>query len=274
MKSEKGVARHFLTHIEWREKEIRTVTDAIIFHKNSAGVMIPDARHSDNCICPLTLKDHSQRVIIIKMELLYTHNECDTQFLADIGPVFHAENTQSEHAHPDKTGVIRFMIPGKRCCGVIDPGMRIIYQPNLVNLGINLLQYAGMENSILEARSTAISQKGILNSGYMAFMLTDPLLGFLLTHKQHFTALHAKDIIKQDDGIYLVRTPLVTQVQEFFRDTVFPHIKYAMVTSLPLKCHFLGHQVPDTLMLMVSTDYMVISPQIPTYKTSDIKLNI
>lgn len=272
--SEKGVVRHFLTQIEWREKEIRTITDVIIYHKNAAGLMVPDALHSNNCICPLNLKDHQQRAIIVKMELLYTHNECDTQFLVDVGPVFEGDNTHLEAAHPDKTGIIRFMIPGKRSHGVIDPGMRIIYQPNLVNLGINLLQYAGMENAILEARSTVVSHNGILNSGYMAFMLTDPLIGFLLTHKQHFTALHARDIIKQNDGIYLVRTPLVIQVQDFFRDTIFPHLKYTTVKNLPLKCHFLGHQCPDTLMVMVSTDYMIVSPQIPTYKTKDIKLNI
>jgi hypothetical protein len=268
-----GSVHHFLSQIEWPEKEIRTVTDVIIYRRTMFNQMVPDALHSDNTICKLDLKTN-QRAFIIKVQVLYTHNETDDPIVADIGPMFHVDHMPEnpEECHPDKTGVTRFMIPGKRWTGVVHPDARVLYEPNLVNVGINILQYAGIENAILEARSTVISPTGVVSGGYRAFTTTDPLLMFYLTHKQHFEELHANDIRQQTQTVYVVRQELVQRIQDFFRDTVYPHLLYTTARALPLKCNF--EHMPETVMVMISTDYMVISPQKPVYKTSDVRLKI
>jgi len=237
--------------------------------------MIPDELHLGGSICKLELGEQ-QRALILKVQLIYTHNESDAQIFADLGPLFEVSDVpeHAESAHPDKTGVVRFMVPGRRWNGVVDPGARDLYAPNLVNLGINILQQAGFENSILEARSTVVCDVGIIiNPAFQAFHSTDPLFAFLLLHKQHFVELHSDDIRMQNETVYLVRTSLVEQVKAFFRDIVFPHLRYTQAKALPLRCHFTS-DAPNTMMLMFTTDYLVISPSVPAFKSTDIKLNI
>lgn len=263
---------HFLTVFEQPAKNIKSVTDVILFRKVD-GRMVPDAHHSDMMVCPLTLGLHD-KALILKVAILYTHNETARPFSCTLGPMFDPDESveDADTLHPDHTGVIKFILPGRRWHGIIEPTASVIYEPNLTNLSINILQYAGLESHILEARSTTVGVHGTSND-YTLFNVTDPLFVFLMAHKNHFPELTSDEIKKRTDTIYSVSKVLVKRVQQFFRNAIFPLLHYTKMKKLQFTCNFEAHEeLPDLLMAQISVDYMIVSPQNFAYKTHDIKL--
>lgn len=265
---------HFLTTFEAPRKTIRSVTDVIIFVKKD-GALVPDGHHDDLLACALDLGQH-EKAIILKVSLLYAHNESKESFTCTLGPIFDAEPSMEGNQHPDTTGLIKFTIPGRNWSGVIKSDSSVIYQPNVTNLDqdIHIYQYAGMERSILEARSTAVGVTGLAYDVQL-FNVTDPLFVFLMQHKDRFPELHAEDIKKRTDSMYSVKKTLVRRVQQFFENAIFTKIKYTtkegLCFNIPEPTKHID-TVPDIIMIQLQVDYMVISPQIFTYNTQDVQL--
>jgi len=273
-------AHHHLIQYSSCQKDIRTTTDMIIVSKDTTI----DKRHQTEIpgmyqMCALKLKP-LERALILKLSILYTHNDCEEPI------VFHVENlfpsiNDGDCNHPDQTGEIDIVIPGAHHAGPVPPSDRLLYEPNFVNLGdgFHALQYAGIENHIMNARSTCVTNAGSYTFAtnmdsqqeYVAFMYNDPLVVFLMAHKQHFAELKSNDIHITDDIIYLIRKSLVERVQQFFKNAVFPLLHYTETPAVYFRLK--NDMCEGAVSFMLQLDYVVISPGIESYHAIGIKLN-
>lgn len=276
----KAGTTHFLTQYVAPEKTLRSATDAIMFRANRDGHWVQDAHHAlvqDGLVlvCPFEKELH-EKVVILKILLLYTHNEQATPFQCKLGPLFSVSDPASDNAHPDQTGYLDFIIPGRHQHGIIRPDSQMLYRPNATNLDeeINIFQYAGLETQIMGARSSAVGVSGISNQVRL-FNVTDPFFAFLMSHKDHFPELHEDDIEKRAETLYTVKKTLVQRVQRFFENSVFPLIKYSdkpgIYMTIPVATATAAEG--SLLMIQLQVDYMVVAPQSNyAYKTRDVQL--
>ena len=297
MKGSKGFVQ--LVQYEEVRKKIKTATDCIVFqHVN--GSFEADVQHSikDNPdvfrICILNLKPE-ERALITKVSLLYTHNDLEDTATFDVDPLFESSpfsplrSTAHSGSHPDEEGgrsVI--VVPGNYHRGVVDGEYRAVYEPMLVHLGINILQYAGMESHIINARSSYIGPAGLMNGPGMFFLATDPLLVFLLNHKHHFKNIDPEHIrcVPSECGshggvpVYVVHKELVARVQSFFQTSIFPLLNYTNTDAIQFRwskdgCPQVQDNTHPVIMMMMSVDYITMSTTALTkFESISTQLNI
>lgn len=249
-----------LIQYEQPVKEIRTARDIVTFRRCNETQLVADTVHTfgGNAsypyhACPLNLKD-GEKAVVLKVSVTYAQNDFYEPAAFTLDECY---------------GTI--YIPPQSRCSLRDS---IVYEPNLVNLGIPILPYIGMERQLLNASSTCISHKGVVNDCF-AFHPTDPLLVFLLTHMHHFTSdVRSGDIRRVLPDAYLVRRHLVETVQRLFRDTILPLIRYTETPFLrfkvkdpPVRTNPIETQEP-TLLFDIVIDYIVVSPgKLLSFKT-------
>lgn len=154
--------------------------------------------------------------------------------------------------------------------GVLPKEEREVYKPNFMNLGFNLIPYIGMENSILNAHSGVICEKGD-NPQIELFKQSDPFLCFIREHKQHFPEI---EIWKtQITDVCAVHKQGVKRVQSLFQKEIFPLFEYSNTQSLridwtPQKLE----QQPSKrengfaiAMVLVKVDYIAIKQEVPKF---------
>lgn len=273
------ITRHHLIQHVPPTKVVRNSTDLVCLSPEGDG-LIADERHRTETtgifqMCPISLKP-GDRAIILKISELYTHSDLEVPILLETQPLF---EKQQETGHPDYTGSVLLPIPGTRPAGVIPKEARVLYEPNLINAGIPVLQYAGMENAILEARSSCLtSNMEHHETSHMAFLQTDPLVAFLLAHKQHFKGIDSDEIrltgASTDQPVYLIKHRLVERIQKFFSNHIFPLFHYTQEQKLLWKMptHVVA-KPSDRIMILISVDYMVVTPSVPTMPTTCTILN-
>lgn len=249
---------HLVEYVE-PYKEIKTITDLVVLKPDAANhnCLVPDRRHRTDVVgefatCATELGDQDQ-IVILGVHLLHTLTDFDAPM-------------RFKHAE------IVLNIPGNQLNARIPAEDGLLYQPNMMNLGISLLPYIGLESHILQARSTCVTPHGI-DREFVAFKSSDAFIVFLLHNKNHFDLLHADDIKTSADGhIYFVRSPLVQRVQKFFTNVVFPHIKYTSAAEARKGLCF-GWQSDAVFAarsdmvcaFQIQMEYIHLSPRTPAY---------
>ncbi len=250
-----------LVKYEIEERVIKTLTDVIIFSV-SDGKLVSDYAHASGVnfkLFHLGLKQQ-EKAFILKIKTLYTHNDL-------LEPIL----LKCALPGGDNCTIV---IPGNGFRGVVDPTSSLVYEPNVINLGIDLFYYVGMENHITNKKSTCVTPEGIDKKSYDAFRFTDPLVVFVLQYRHKFEELRSDDIIqlKEDASIYLVKKSLVERIQRLFQNAVFPLFKYKTDNSFELKADQLETKGVGFVMVQVQMDYILVSPRILNYETEGIKI--
>lgn len=260
----------YLIKSELDQRVIKRKTDSIIFHLDETGLLNSDNTHFDKQtrqfkLFDLGLKLH-EKAFILNIKTLYSHNDYAESF------VFELNMLQDS----DESCVV--VIPGECYKGPVDPTFSMLYEPNIINMNINMFPYIGVEHFILNKRSICITPEGTDVKSYEAFYFTDPLVVFLLNYRHKFETLRSDDISqsKEDPRIYLVKKSLVEDVRRIFKNAVFPNFKYKTDNhfTLTLKSpkNILNVQKNKFIMIMVQVEYMIISPQLLGYEADGIKL--
>lgn len=278
----------YLNHFERPNKTIRSTTESICFFFDTKGELYSTHRkigeNKDSSFRLATLDfdpSREEKALILSVKMLYSHNDYDDVWTWEVEKLFDQKKEEEEETketqkhHPDSTGKLRLVIPGCEFKGVLKPSDSLVYEPKLVHLGTPVLLYAGLENHILGARSTCVTPAGICYD-YQAFCNNDPFIVFLLENKDKFDEINAQDIKQGENKTILVKRPLVRRVQQFFQNALFPLFRYVSQTPV-ITFEWPKEQWPKTsgfINVIMQVDYLVITPQIPKYKTHEITLNL
>lgn len=281
-----------LIHYEPPHKTIKTLTESVCFYVDATGEMHADEAHRTETqdvfkLCTLDyVVEKGERAMILDVRCVYVHNEFEETFFWDVEDVFERKEEPAaaeKSQHPDVTGKMCIAIPGARYKGIVPEEARSIYKPRHAYLDIPLLSYVGLESHILGASSTCISQQGTQHE-YQAFNATDPLLVFLLQHKNRFDEVNASDIksvtAQNQHVYYLVKRHLVKRVQSFFK-TLYSLIHYTQRPVLEFRwrskpCFEPQHQQIRGRFIhaMIQVDYLVLHSQVLKYKVHGEQLNV
>jgi len=257
----------YLVHFEHPPKTMKTKTESILFYSNKSDDL-HKMEDKQDCfkLCTLDFDpSKGERAVILKINILYSHNEYDETFFWNTS----LKNKEEE----ESTNKICIVIPGNQFKGAISVEDRLVYEPKLVHLGIPILSFIGIEGHIMNARSTCITSQGIAHD-YQAFHQTDPLLVFLLEHKHHFDEVNAQDIKKAGEQIYLVKRHLVKRIQAFFKNSVYSLIKYVDHPVIEFQWKNEPEKKDAFVSAVIQVDYVVLSPELIKYKTQGTKLDI
>lgn len=219
---------HYLIKKEKHKRDIRCITDVVTFYGDD---LIPDSNHiispSLFKVCQFDKKEH-EKVVILKLSIIYSQNDFKEHAQLRVKHLFGDKEAEGGK-HPDSTGTLLVSVPGG-WCGPIGKDARLLYEPNFVNLGVRLHAYAGLEDSIMNPRSTGISREGI-TSDWELLSFGDPLLSFLFEQRHMFVETREDDIKLVSDGttkkpVYAVRKTMLNRVREFFTNSVFSRFQY------------------------------------------------
>ncbi len=272
-KGSRTIVEHHVVRYADPVRTFRTVTDCITFRD---GVLdkrhsIPSIPSTEGRMCLFNLEP-DQEALVHKVSLLYAQSDYAQSTVFQTKPLFDVEAGQKKH--PDsRGGAFTITIPGDHW-GPIAKHDSILYEPQLVNLrggGVPILQYAGMESRIMGASSTAIWDfaPATGEDQFELFAPNDPLLTFLMQHKNLFDELNAGDLRKRGD-YYLVRTSLSKRVRQFFENQVFPRLHYTKEPYITFTHQLEELEQEGTLLFQVQTEFLVIeSPCMDVFKAQN-----
>lgn len=226
--------KHVLVEIQPPQRELRKCIDTVCMHLvGREGVptqLVCDDFHPNGRLFRSMSLKGGERAIILSIRLVYCSNNTGRDVHLQICNLFDADAAAaaaSLEVHPEKTGTARVVLPARHR-GEMPKRRQLVYEPNLVNLGINVLHYAGLEDSIECARSSAVYPGDLQKSRreFELFKMSDPLLVFALQHRNHFPDISAQDIVQFKDGYYKMKQSAADRVRFFFKKTVFPLFHY------------------------------------------------
>lgn len=292
---------HHLIKYNLPEKQAKSAEDCICFHmmKDNTNQLFADGRHPQGQhVLNLNLAP-SERAIVLGIEVLYYTNDTKTliEMVLDLkfaqpppAGGLGSGGGRNTSSHPDFTGLVRFILePGHK--GQVAKVNRKLYEPNFINLGFNVLPFAGQEESILNARSFAVaSADSFIQHDYELFGRSDPFIVFIIENRKHFNWLCQSDILLCKDNIhYKVQKDALQRVRAFFREAIFPLFKYTQQSSFSLTWKALSQHVVDEcsdyedevlqndgfsmVVVMLKVDYVVIKPDLAQfyYEQMEIK---
>lgn len=205
---------HYLIEYQHHKKELHNAVDCVCFHLLKDSLLLEsDARHPNGSqLFDFKLKRSTDKVLILSVDLVYCTN--------DTG--------QDVEMHLEST---RFVIP-KNANGMVPANDQRIYEPNLVNLGLNIQHYAGLEESILNARSFSVDACTYPNE---IFLPTDPLIVFMCQYRSKLPWIRVDDIVQVKNGThYRVNKECLDKTRTFFQEAIFPLFHYVRTNSLNL----------------------------------------
>jgi hypothetical protein len=268
-----SVVEHHLIPRNEPQKDIRIVTEVVVF----SGASLDPSTGS----IELPLKEH-EKASILRVSVLWSQNDYPDGVCLRLGPLFEVPiDAPRLKGHPDETGLTYLPIPGE-WKGPLNSDARVLYQPNFLNLGANLLTYIGMEKSIMHPRSVAVASKSSSPlDDFEIFKPGDPFVSFILDNAATCFSEHIKpdDILRVNSSQnYAVRKSATQRVRQFFENAVFPQFRYNTTGTisiqwdrqpvLPLHGKF--------VIAIVQVEYVVIKPTVLTMfkKMAGIKLDI
>lgn len=229
----KGAYQHHLIQYELPQKVQRTCKDCITFHLTNNGQLEPDDRHADGVVFDFGLKP-GQKAIILSIDMTFCTNDTDRNVELELQDIFGASPTLLSEGHPDVTGKVRFLL-SRHANGIVPKSNRLLYEPNFMNLGFPVIQYAGLEHCILNARSTAISYEGAPEPDFEVFKRADHLIVFILQNVTQFKEIGKHDIILlPDNEHYKVSKRAIKVIRSFFETTVFTLFRYTTQNHMKL----------------------------------------
>lgn len=240
--------------------------------------LIPQGREerSDEETIPLfaspPLREDS-KALILSIEVPFASNDYDEDILVEISNLFPVK--KSDSSHPDNNGGRCSIVIGARFKGQLFNPYHEMYQPNLVNLGVNICTYAGIEDHILNARSTVISGSVMETDDYECYRETDPIVVFLVTHSYNMTDFVPADMLPVKDmtepRCFMLSKKIVKRVKRFFRNTVFPLFNYTTLEHARIGAKRMKEDGDrdgkfKALFIVIQIQYILIKPTIPAYK--------
>jgi len=238
----KGLQRmeHYFVHHLFVAHDERVVVDHAALRLNAdEGQLVMDSmhQHRDGKVMALSLKPH-EKAFIKSISVVYCANDTGIKYAMQLQGLFPPQN-EEDGVHPDVKGVVCFEVPAF-CSGQIPLNNQCIYSPNVMHLGFDVRPYLGMEASIAQGHSSAVTtEKQIKYPDYELYAEGDPILAFMLTSPPEFPEVKKSDFIRLDDGvktldgraIYRVPSKGPARVRRFFRDTVCPLIRYSTASD-------------------------------------------
>jgi hypothetical protein len=302
MRPDRGAAVHYLIQQQDVMHEQRTIVDCITLRGPD---LVPDERHAGGVLfAPLGLL-RDERALLLAIRKLYCTNDTGqvVEFVVDLcfEPLFEAAAVENgskaaavEHGpkaalHPDRTGRVATRVyPSAPMenrtlnSGVVPPMQQCVYQANLSNMRYDITQYAGLEDSIRNARSGAAVPPAIAPpaGAFEIFTQNDPFLVFMMQNRSRFATIADEDIrpLAGMPEHYRVKKHAVQTVRRFFEDAIFPLFHYTQSNSLRVTwtkvkqvdvCSF-----EATLTVMFELVYIVIVQRDPKVQTTTTRLKL
>lgn len=264
----------FLMVYEHPHKEIVTSVFSIYFEGEN---LEPSQPH----FMPRLRTNPDDKALIMSIEVVFALNHYPQDIVVNISDLFPPTKNREEHIHPDYTGRCFFTIPAGHN-GAIHRPISMVYQPNMVNLGVNICTYAGIEDHIAGARSTVASSTTLNTDSYQVFRATDPIVIFLVSHSHNMTDFVPADMIlikEGDETFYMLSKSIIANVQRFFRNTIYPLFHYTKFenTKVTAKRDDEQHQQAaegrkQIAYAVFEVQYVLIRPTIPQTKARSILL--
>jgi hypothetical protein len=248
------VCHHYLVEYDQPRKVLRTCVDSITFRATDDGLGIkPDDRHANGAIFDLGLKA-KEKALIMAINMTYCTNDTNQDVELVFTQLFDNDEAKTggggggeenkegvcNGQHPDVSGQVRFFV-SRAANGEIHGADRLLYEPNFTNLGFPAIHYVGLEHSILNARSTAVTYHKAPDPDFEVFKRSDHLIVFILENKTHFKDKRGKpsigkhDIIMlPDNDYYMVSKRALKTVRDFFESDVFTLFRYTTHNHLSL----------------------------------------
>lgn len=266
--------QHFLNDFTVPEKRLEKVTDVVTLHLLSDGKSVEfDSWHCGGRVFSKLGLRQGERAVILSVKMTYASNSTKAPVKLCLQNLFQPRKGTSKH--PDVTGHVAFHVPANQA-SVVSKVHQTIYEPNLRNLGVDILPFAGLEDSISDARSTVVLEEGDIGSlsassmdrgsAYELFRQSDPILVFMLTHSQawHNNELGPQDITYlKSAGVYKVKRPALEQARSFFKRAIFPLFCYTYPHhEMTLVCESDIEPLNDgfaIVVLVLEMEYMVVS---------------
>jgi len=230
---------HIIVHqYKAPEKESRKIEDIVVMNlvsHNGKTVLECDSFHKGGRIFKSLSLQEGEKAVITSIRLLWSANGSNREVNFEIQDLFTTREGNSKD-HPEVSGVVKLLIP-PRHHGPVPKSAQLIYQANFLNVqGVTLVHYLGMEDSILNARSSVVdadleSFAAGTRPDFQVFYITDPLLVFILDHKKLWKGektIRPQDIMqcKNNPKYYKVSKRVVEQAQHDFRYSVFVNFCY------------------------------------------------
>lgn len=291
------IVHHLISH-EVLRKESQSQTTCVCFHFTPELKLICDSEHPDGRLFNLKLKPN-EKALILFVKMVYCKNNTGQDIdmcLELFQPEKESENENKKH--PDYSGKIHFSVR-HNAPGIIPKQDRILYEPNLFNLGINILPYAGTEHAILHGRSTVVTTeesdsertrtKGTRGDKdeFVLFNQGDPFVVFLLEHRSSFPEIQKEDITlvlnkSLPSPLYKISKPVVERVKSFFERAIFPLFHYVEGDYLQLTWNPVLKNSPSggiydgfaMIKMMLTIDYIIIAPEVPKFNCTSLELGI
>lgn len=232
-------------------KQCKSTTDVVCLHllKADEQTLFPDARHvNGEHVCDLKLAA-GDRALVLAVDLVYYTNDSSSRLEMDLDLRFSScvevSAASTASLHPDYTGHVKFVLePGHQ--GKVSESDRRLYEPNFLNLGFDLLPFAGQEHAILQPKSWVVTDAhNQIQYDYEVFPRTDPFIVFIVENRQHFKWITQSDILicDKDKMHYKVRKDAVERVRTFFKDVAFPLFHYTRSNGFSLAWKVVGRLI-------------------------------
>lgn len=323
---------HYLNNFEEPRKEDRSAAFLVRFTlvagpEEGGARLVPEPRYrGDDGTCVFfrelaSKMRNDQKAIITSIAVTFNSNDMNHAHVFYIRDMFETRappppppqphedeeeegDEEEEVPHPDKTGATSFVVPA-RMNRPVPRAERTVYEPNLVNLGINVLQYAGMERSILHAGSSVLpataedilgGPDGATAQRYEVFGAGDPVAVFIIQHRGTLECMESDIIEQSGEGgsvIYIIAKTLLARVRELFRTAIFPLLLYTCFDRIHMtwkrpsegeaRAMYVEHREaleggrPEdapTLMMLITVDYILVTPGVHMFKTRTVDLGI
>lgn len=231
---------HVLHQYVAPHKETRTLKDVITLNVHQDGNVSFDGFHKGGRVFEKLVLKPGERAIVLSLKMLYCQNGSAQEVVLHLKDLFGTRPGKS--GHPEVSGVIHVRIPGG-FCGSVPASSQMLYEANFLNLGTPIIHYAGMEDAILSARSSAITPDSQSLSSdangvdFQIFQATDPLMVFILRHMPQWSKrykIQPHDVMQckgDASHFYKVKRHVVERATLFFKETVFPLFCYTQ------RCH-------------------------------------
>jgi len=260
--------------------ELRNSVDCITVRFDD-GRLVVDARHASGTLLPLRLRSF-ERVMVRRVRKLYATNDTGRAIEFDIDMCFEARARAGDT--PEQTGHIQTVIEARnQYDGIVADHERLLYEPNMYNLGYDLTPFIGMEHSIGCARSGSILPATLFPDGqnFEIFLDTDPFFVFMLHHKA-LMQWPERDVepIASHKGHFRVAKTTAERVRAFAARTLFPMFHYTVGESLRFACRALddGPAAPvdpaATATVMFEVEYIVICQSVPKFIDTSMRMKI
>lgn len=242
-----GHVRHYLVEHPAMQQERRTSYDHLCLSvAPGTRHLLPDERHAQrHTLFDIALRV-GERALLLGIEMLYCTNDLGVEVMLEFPALF-------EEGDVDAAGRVVFVVPA-HANGNVPRRDRMLYEPNFCNLGIDIVPWAGLEGSIVSARSTAVVGTYPLpaEAQYQLFRENDPLLLFFMRNRNSFPDLDKFEITALStstsaaaEGICRVPKAVVDRVQRFFQTSVLPLFHYTTQKALLIKWPTqLAHNAP------------------------------